>query len=84
MVVTLGQQNNVREKPTVILYTYVIINRHAGPPNNTKPKTMQYITIKKEVIIYDNDAIEPYKKCHEEVLYLQPNRSHLNVLTFPP
>ena len=28
MVVTLGQQYNVREKPTVILYTY--INRHAG------------------------------------------------------
>ena len=30
MVVTLGQQYNVGEKPTVILYTY--INRHAGPP----------------------------------------------------
>ena len=27
MVVTLGQQYNVREKPTVILYAY--INRHA-------------------------------------------------------
>ena len=23
-------------------------------------------------------------KCHEEVLYLQPKRSHLNVLTFSP
>ena len=32
MVVTLGEQyNNVGEKPTVILYTY--INRHAGTPN---------------------------------------------------
>ena len=31
MVVTLGQQYNVGEKPTVILYTY--INRHAGTPN---------------------------------------------------
>ena len=30
MVVTLGQQHNIREKPTVILYTY--INRHAGTP----------------------------------------------------
>ena len=31
MVVTLGQQNNIGEKPTVILYTYyIIINRHAG------------------------------------------------------
>ena len=32
MVVTLGQQyNNIGEKPTVILYTY--INRHAGTPD---------------------------------------------------
>ena len=30
MVVTLGQQYNVGEKPTVTLYTY--INRHAGTP----------------------------------------------------
>ena len=30
MVVTLGQQQNVGEKPTVILYTYII--RHAGTP----------------------------------------------------
>ena len=31
-IVTLGQQYNVGEKPTVIiLYTY--INRHAGTPN---------------------------------------------------
>ena len=33
MVITLGQQYNVGEKPTVILYTH--INRHAGTP--TKP-----------------------------------------------
>ena len=32
MVVTLGQQyNNVGEKPTIILCTY--INRHAGTPD---------------------------------------------------
>ena len=41
MVVSLGQQcnNNVGEKPTVIiilLYTFYIINRHAGTPNKTK------------------------------------------------
>ena len=30
MVVTLGQQYNVGEKPTVKLYTYN--NRHAGTP----------------------------------------------------
>ena len=32
MIVTLGQQCNIGEKPTVILYTY--INRHAGTPKN--------------------------------------------------
>ena len=31
MQITLGQQYNVGEKPTVILYIY-IINRHAGTP----------------------------------------------------
>ena len=30
MVVTLGQQYNVREKPTVIYYCTLYINRHAG------------------------------------------------------
>ena len=30
MVVSLGQQYNVGEKPTIILYTY--INHHAEPP----------------------------------------------------
>ena len=36
MVVTLGQQYKVGEKPTVILYTY--INRHAETPNKRKTK----------------------------------------------
>ena len=38
MVVTLGQQYNVGDKPTVILYTY--ITRHAGTPDK-KQKTQQ-------------------------------------------
>ena len=58
MVVTLGRQHNVGETPTVILYA--CINFHAGPSNKTKQKTMQYIIIKKVVIIYDTNAIEPY------------------------
>ena len=41
MVITLGQQYNVGEKPTVILYTY--INRHAGTP--TKGKTKQPLSL---------------------------------------
>ena len=36
MEITLGQQYNVGEKPTVILYTN--INRHAGTPVKTKQR----------------------------------------------
>ena len=42
MVVTLGQQYNIGEKPTVILYTY--INRHAGTPKN--PSENKIVIIK--------------------------------------
>ena len=38
MVVTLGQQYNTREKPIVMMNTY-IINRHAGTPYKNKTKT---------------------------------------------
>ena len=38
MVVKLGQQYNVGEKPTVILYTYM--NRHAGTQKKTISKTL--------------------------------------------
>ena len=41
VVVTLGQQCNVGEKPTVMLYTYLIINLHAGTPKNTFNKQNQ-------------------------------------------
>ena len=37
LIVIMGQQYNVEEKPTVILCSY--INRHAGTPNKTKPKS---------------------------------------------
>ena len=37
VVVTLGQQYNIGEKPTVILYTY--INRHARTPEKQHKKT---------------------------------------------
>ena len=38
MQITLGQQYNVGEKPTVILYIY-IINRHAGTPEKHLKQT---------------------------------------------
>ena len=48
MVVTLGQQYNIGEKPTVILYTY--INRHAGTPEKQRrqDKTKYQHHVKKE------------------------------------
>ena len=72
MVVTLGQQYNVGERPTLILYT--LINRHAGPPNttNTKDYTLHN---KKVVIIYDSIGLGlSTVKCRGEptvILYIQ-------------
>ena len=41
-IVTLGQQYNTGEKPTVMLYTYYI-DRHAGTPDKNKTKHFWYI-----------------------------------------
>ena len=51
MVVTLGQQYNVREKPTVILYNY--INHQAQPPIITQHNHCS--------TWLRNSTIEPYK-----------------------
>ena len=40
MVVTSGQQYNVGEKPTVILYTY--INRYAGTPDKKQKQNRRW------------------------------------------
>ena len=59
MEVTLGQQYNIGEKPTVILYTY--INRHAGTPEKQRKRkhcsTPSYMV----VVIYC------YIGCEDEV-----------------
>ena len=60
MVVTLCQQYNIREKPTVILYTY--INRHAGTPEKQRKKQNKIWYI---VIIYC------YIGCEDEVTTLE-------------
>ena len=50
MEITLGQQYDVGEKPTVILYTY--IDRHAGTPEKTvKTKQRQCSTPSHMVVI---------------------------------
>ena len=48
MTVTLGQQYNIGEKPTVILYTY--FNRHAGTPE--KQRSQKNTSSNMVVIIY--------------------------------
>ena len=57
MVVTLGQQYNVGEKFTVILYTY--INHHAQPPIITQHNTV--IHSYEDSTNVDNSTIESYK-----------------------
>ena len=58
MVVRLGQQYNVEEKPTVILYTS--INRHAGTPKTKQKQRINSTSLNRVAIIYKNSAIEPY------------------------
>ena len=50
-VVTLGQQYNVGQKPTVILYTYYI-NRHAGTPEKQQKQKQCSTSSNMVVIIY--------------------------------
>ena len=66
MVVTLGQQYNVEEKPAVTLYTYT--NRHAEPPNITHYHSNTYLVVTRVVIIYDNSAIAPYRNINSRGL----------------
>ena len=74
MVITLGQQYNVGEKPTVILYTY--INRHAGTP--TKGKTKQYNKDKYNTIIetrtaedHDDENLHNPETVQDAVIHLE-------------
>ena len=75
MVVTLGQQYNVGEKPTVILYTYYI-NLHARTPYK-KQKQCCSTSLNRVVIIYDNSAIEPY---NNRGLYISLNTRNIMIL----
>ena len=50
MVVTLGQQYYVGDKPTVIPYTY--INRHAGTPDKHQKQKQCNTSSNMVVIIY--------------------------------
>ena len=50
MQIKFGQQYNVGEKPTVILYIY--INRHVGTPENIKNKRQCNTPSDMVVVIY--------------------------------
>ena len=76
MKITLGQQYNVGEKPTVILYTY--INRHAGTPEKTvKTKQRQCSTPSHMVVIIYYYMGYKYKATTWSYLTGFPNGSKL-------
>ena len=54
MHITLGQQYNVGEKPTVILYTY--INRHAGTPEKKRKEKKRKEKKRKEMFKFFNEV----------------------------
>ena len=60
MQITLGQQYNVGEKPTVILY--IDINRHAGTPEKRLKQTRDNVVVPPShmvvlIVIYITKAI---------------------------
>ena len=54
MVVTLGQQYNVGEKSTVILYTY--INHHAGTPVKKQKQNRNNVQYKTRSNVYSTTS----------------------------
>ena len=81
MVVTLGQQYNIGEKPTVMLYTY--INRHVGTPDKKQNKKHFEYTIKQVYsYIQQQWCTDPYtikayslehKQCYNIVIGKEKN-----------
>ena len=77
MVVLLGQQYNIGEKPTVILYSY--INRHAGTPekqqrqnrcvtsSNNKDESNTIIATRTE----DHNDVKSSYQVHDPVIHLE-------------
>ena len=60
MVVALGQQYNVGERPIVILHTLLQLIAMSGHQTQQKQKIIQNITKRVVIIIYDNNTIGPY------------------------
>ena len=64
MVITLGQQYDVGEKPIVILYTYT--DHHAQAPITTQHNHLQYIVTRIVLIIMS--IIVPHRAIQEQGL----------------
>ena len=78
MVVTLSQQYNVGEKPTVILNTY--INRHAGTPEKQQIQKHSSTLSNMVVIIYCLHRIDCKDK--DTTLYLNGFPDDMYVCTY--
>ena len=86
MVVTLGQQYNVGEKPTVILYTY--INRHAvGLVNVTLDADIIPLTLCYYNIITVGNPFKSHADivlltlCYYDIITLEnPFKSHADII----
>ena len=76
MVVTLGQQYNVGEKPTVILYTYINRQGHQqkGRQNNTSSNNKdKYNTIieTRRAEDHDDDNLHNPETVQDAVIHLE-------------
>ena len=77
MVVTLGQQYNVGEKPTVVLYTY--INHHAEPPIITKHTHCSTFSLSMEMSRLTRDGTaEPVSR--DQILRHARGQGNINFL----
>ena len=78
MVVPLGQQYNIGEKRTVILYTY--INRHAGTPQKQRKQKHCSMNISSNMVV----IIYCYIGCEDEIttLILTGVQKYFEILIF--
>ena len=74
LVVTLGQQYHVGEKPTVIMYTYS--NRHGGTPNKTATKDAMSLDYSSICYIGSRVILMSMKEIYNKILLYININSH--------
>ena len=75
MVITLGRQYNIGEKPTVILYTY--IDRHAGTPEKQRKKNKKTIKHGSNNILLHIGCEDVVVVSHVQCIGCQPEKTTL-------